>query len=480
MRIMVVDDEPLIGQYIAQCIREADDAAELVGVVTSGAKALKALETETVDLVFADVTMPKMDGIELLRRIKQAYPSVNVIMLTCHDDFGYVRAAMQNQAADYILKNEVSPALIRTLLERLYASKKEELAQGEERRISRNSYLRRVLENDPAVLPIRESELRANHIYLENRAFVALCFRSEEENLHVMQEMQADGFENPLFYAYSEKEMLLLMNLCRSEEARAEELFARYGSRMTDVVGRSRVHHHLEGLQAALFEAVADRDHAFYRSAERAADPKVALAQINQHIMRALVRIGDGDLHGGCNEIERLLIAAERGRPPVTALKDAVGQLLAGIQSKTGLTLSTAGQIERSRSFAEMEADVQEVLTILRGQGRLYSAPIRKALDYIGFHFAEDISLNLVADFVYLNRDYLSRQFKKEVGVNFSEYLMNLRMQRARQLLETTNLRISDVAMSVGITNLSYFSTVFHKAFGCKPNELRKKSQQKE
>ena len=113
----------------------------------------------------------------------------------------------------------------------------------------------------------------------------------------------------------------------------------------------------------------------------------------------------------------------------------------------------------------------------LQSQGKLYSAPIRKALDYIALHFSEELSLNTVADFVYLNRDHLSRQFKKEVGVNFSEYLMDLRLKEAKKLLETTNLRISDVALRVGITNLSYFSTVFHKAFGSTPNEFRKRSQ---
>ena len=78
---------------------------------------------------------------------------------------------------------------------------------------------------------------------------------------------------------------------------------------------------------------------------------------------------------------------------------------------------------------------------------------------------------------VFLNRDYLSRQFKKEVGVNFSEYLMSVRMKQARCLLENSSLRISEVALRVGITNMSYFSTVFHKVFGCKPNDVHKNKQ---
>ena len=60
MKIMVVDDEPLINQYIVQCIRSADPENEIIGAVTSGAKALAMLEENPADLVFADITMPKM------------------------------------------------------------------------------------------------------------------------------------------------------------------------------------------------------------------------------------------------------------------------------------------------------------------------------------------------------------------------------------------------------------------------------------
>ena len=100
MKIMVVDDEPLINQYIVQCIRNADPENEIIGAVTSGAAALRKMEETPPDLVFADITMPKMDGIELLREIKKRDPSISVIMLTCHDDFEYARAAMQNRASN--------------------------------------------------------------------------------------------------------------------------------------------------------------------------------------------------------------------------------------------------------------------------------------------------------------------------------------------------------------------------------------------
>lgn len=480
MRIMVVDDEPLIGQYILQCIRKADPDAEIIGAVTSGTKALRKLSETAADLVFADITMPKMDGIELLREIKKRHPATEIIMLTCHDDFSYARAAIQNQARNYILKSEVSVELIRSLLEELKNSRKEQIEARAASHISQNNYLRQLVEKDGAAEEITAEELRENQIYLENRAFLALYFHNDETNLKSLRACLTDGFENPLFYAHNDKEMFLLLNLRRDcSYQKNEHITAYFRTReqeLNGTIGCSLVHHHLEKLQTAIHEAICDKDMRFYQVKGGSFAHESGVGQIEQYIMRATVKIQDRDISGGCLEIEKLLEYAEEKHPQVAFLKDSVIQMLSGLQEKLGLDLGQAGlQLESSRTFETFEACVIECLGALRGLGKLYSAPIRKALDYIGFHYAEDISLNTVADFVYLNRDYLSRQFKKEVGINFSEYLLALRLKRAKQLLETTNMRISDVALSVGMTNMSYFSTVFHKSFGYTPNEIRKK-----
>lgn len=483
MKIMVVDDEPLINQYIVQCIRNADAENEIVGAATSGAKALAMLEENPPDLVFADITMPKMDGIELLREIKKRDPSISVIMLTCHDDFEFARAAMQNHASNYILKNEVSVELIRSVLEAFKRGRKETSAKGAAQQISRNSYLRRLVEQDESVQPIREADLRANHIYLSADAFMVVVFRNSEQNIRRMQTALAEGFENPQFYAYSEQEMFLLVNLRRADDGplQTEGVAAQFQiceREMDEPVGCSRVHFHLERLQLAFAEAMADQDTRFYGAAAQDAEADHAIRQIETHIMRATICIEEGELAKGCAAIESLLEQAQRQHVRAFFLKEALLQMFAGIRAKLNVGLEEVEQsVQHSRTFADLRASVQQGLDLLRGRDNRYSAPIQKAIDYIGFHYAEDISLNTVADYVYLNRDYLSRQFKKEVGINFSEYLMTLRMKQARRLLETTNMRISDIALSVGITNMSYFSTVFHKSFGCKPNDVRKQKK---
>ena len=89
-------------------------------------------------------------------------------------------------------------------------------------------------------------------------------------------------------------------------------------------------------------------------------------------------------------------------------------------------------------------------------------------------NYGEDITLNSVADHVFLNRDYLSRQFKKEVGVTFSEYLLELRMKEALRLLRGSDLRIGEIAERVGVSNVSHFTSVFKKQYQITPSEARR------
>ena len=108
MKILIVDDEAPIKDYIAHCIRESGADYEIVGSAASGVAALRIMEQQPADLVLADITMPRMDGIELLTQIRSRWPQATVVMLTCHDDFSFARSAMQRGAADYILKRSMA------------------------------------------------------------------------------------------------------------------------------------------------------------------------------------------------------------------------------------------------------------------------------------------------------------------------------------------------------------------------------------
>lgn len=99
--------------------------------------------------------------------------------------------------------------------------------------------------------------------------------------------------------------------------------------------------------------------------------------------------------------------------------------------------------------------------------------PIETALQYIQTHYQEPITLNEVAQTVYLSTSHFSRMFKEKMGVTFVDYLMTYRIDKSKSLLKMTTLPIEVIANQVGFTSSAYFSTVFKKKEGCTPSEYR-------
>lgn len=100
--------------------------------------------------------------------------------------------------------------------------------------------------------------------------------------------------------------------------------------------------------------------------------------------------------------------------------------------------------------------------------------------EYIDQNYDKEITRSDLAEIVYLNPDYISRVFKKEMGISISAYLMGKRIETARELLESTNMPANVISMHVGYDNYSYFSRMFHENTGESPNEYRKRHKRKE
>ena len=92
---------------------------------------------------------------------------------------------------------------------------------------------------------------------------------------------------------------------------------------------------------------------------------------------------------------------------------------------------------------------------------------------YLQEHLSEEISLNLLADVFHLNPQYIGQLFKNEIGVNFLSYLTNIRMERAKKLLVSTDLPVSEVAQRSGYADYRVFTKAFKKTEGVTPSQYR-------
>ena len=102
---LLVDDDFLVRSYLKTLDSWEKEGYEVVRDVQDGEEALEEMNQEKIDIVVTDISMPLMDGIELIKAVKKNWPEVSVIVLSCHDDFEYVKEAMRLGADEYILKN---------------------------------------------------------------------------------------------------------------------------------------------------------------------------------------------------------------------------------------------------------------------------------------------------------------------------------------------------------------------------------------
>ena len=99
---MIVDDDFLVRTYLKQMIPWEEQGFYIIGDAKHGREALEILQRDGADILIADVSMPIMDGIELTRHAKKLSPRTHILILSCHDDFVYVKEAMKLGIDDYL------------------------------------------------------------------------------------------------------------------------------------------------------------------------------------------------------------------------------------------------------------------------------------------------------------------------------------------------------------------------------------------
>ncbi len=144
--VIVAEDENLIAKNIVKNIRRASENFDVVSIATDGEEAIQKVKKYSPDVVFTDIQMPVMNGLELVKIISEKYPTIRCVIISGHDDFAYVKGALKNHVCDYLLKpinlEELTATLARIESE-LLASRKDfssglsELENTPENRVQR-------------------------------------------------------------------------------------------------------------------------------------------------------------------------------------------------------------------------------------------------------------------------------------------------------------------------------------------------------
>lgn len=500
-RLLIADDEQDERAGIRFLLNRCGFEFEIEEAV-DGKEALEKLKEKPADILLTDVKMPFMNGIELATEARTLLPGIQIIFFSGYDDFEYVRRALSLQAVDYILK-PVNPAefekVIALVVDRI---RQEEEADSHFRRFHQTYVLSRLLNQVP--LDKLRQEYKAEQLtFLEQyRRLILMEFDGDFFGKDVVDVQAFAGmFGEMLSCDYDfldvnpSQGVFYLENSPREdgfwrEAARCIHLAVKKEYNRTCYLAVSREIGGPEQIGRAYAEAEnCLEERFFYRDAyvypldmakQQETGAAVNDGDVLQMIEKDLTCRDGYSLH---KDMEILLDKCRNnGFQSYIYTRFVCSSLLKSLFSHIPDSESRlADMVERiysKGSFTELEGMLWQVEAELEAQFKQgEDAPkhtISLVEQYIREHYEEVLSLDILAEKVYLTPHYLSSIFIQEKGIGISKYIKNVRMEKARELLLGTNMKISDICEKVGYTNLSYFCRSFRNEYGMTPDQYRR------
>ena len=500
-RVLIVDDDFLVRTYLKQMINWEQEGFYIIGDAKNGREALKILQRDGADILIADVSMPIMDGIELTRQVKKLSPRTHILILSCHDDFVYVKQAMKLGIDDYLLKNDLSEE---TLLDALHKISFESEDNGEIERLAligrkklREDFFKAFDAGETDKLEKLSLDAEINSKFQSAAMFMII-----PEKWHEREQLLTDAERENFLSAFSE----MTLNTCRNllgdkiqplifdsrredffhwglivdggtfDTAQRLQTFAKLYFNLELKIFFTPPKKNLVELSEQWQKIYVARADSFY------SDEKIISAE---DLLPLEVKIPD-ELKISVRELMEALNFSDEDFS--AALEIFRKKLLnAKLHPEILSTFMTEQSAESERNllpsplqaenFSTWFSEWEKFLKNLRArQGKDYLHPaIRLALRYIDEHRQEDISQTDVADAVHLNTSYFSTLFKKFVGKGFNDYIIELRLAHVKENLATTSDKIKNIAAAEGFNDYQYFIKVFKKNTGLTPGQYREK-----
>lgn len=412
MKVFLVDDEIVIREGIRESFPWDETSYTLVGEAPDGEMALPMIRDTNPDIVITDIKMPFMDGIELCRTLRAQMPWIGIIILSGYDEFEYARQCIQLGVKEYLLKPIYSEEL-RQVLDKVSGQLEDERKAREHA-----ESLRARMNTDGQFL----KEKLLGSLYSEDAL--------EEDAQNALNQLRTMGYSlTAPFYtvidaAFSELEKgrEAAVTLAENSSGTVHTSGSRTGTRVL-----------------VLGDTAPDAEERAYAFAS-------SLATELGRSGCSEIRIGIGDIVEKPGDIFKSFKAARHIR-----------HLLVDRTDKIPLILGV-------REMGEGAAETKNPTVI------------NEAKVYMSQHFKNpSLMLQDVAKAVNMSNSRFSTVFSQQSGQTFTEYLMFLRLNKAKEMLRTTDMRSSQIATEVGYNDSHYFSYIFKKNFGITPSEYRAK-----
>ncbi len=534
--VLVAEDEFEVREAIVSGTDWAGLGFRVTDSAENGQEAWELFAKGAPDLLLTDIRMPFMDGLQLAERVKRQYPGTRVVILSGYDEFEYAQRALKLSVDEYVLKPFSSGDLanvlakVRTVLDEEAAEKRdvEQLREHYRRSLPvlRENFLATLM-----MRPLKRKELEEKSALYDIRltgvsfqvAVVSLDAAGPREqgqtpstisedqelllfaSLNIAEEIAA---ARNLGRVFLHQGQVVLLTIAQEDDthavssatmAAAEEIrqaIERY-LKQTVTIGIGVVIPEPAGLSYSYKDAVLALDYRVILGGNRV----ISIADVEQrHVEKvrfdelkeqSLVRCLKTGTAEELKEIVEGLFQGLAEAPVsvkeyqlylmeiVTAVLRAAKDADADLDDLFGEHMATLAELYRFRTLAEAKAWLLGICTRLMGsiavvrQSALHNL-VEEAVAYTRANYGDsELSINKVCGRLHISAGYFSSIFKKETKLTFVAYLLHIRMEAAKELLRTTDLRALEIAEKVGYAEPNYFSFSFKKHVGMSPKEYR-------
>lgn len=526
LKMLVVDDEYLVRELLKNSIDWYDLGIEIVAEASSGLEALDLVKEVRPDIIFVDICMPFMNGIEFSRKISEEGETAKIVILTGHEEFEYAQESVKIGVSDFLLK----PVNVNEILRVIDKIKKEieaerdfqnEFLSMKNQLKEHMSHLKELFLKDLLLGSVEKEVINEKMNYFsieaEDGEFQVAAVKAENSSGRNLSEEERLIYKLRWFEVvegilaeykgvlplWDNDDTLILISLRGSLNISelGEEIKRRLikECRATVSIGIGLVHQgaqfislsYREALSALKYRVLEGRDIVIdYRDIKGDHED---LSLYNNDLIekyRMYLKAGVEDL--ACDYIDELLdsrlFGPSAGIDTIRVVSSSIISVILNVLNDLNIEVtevfSYGGEPYENMFKIDTLPDIKSFLTELTVRvsqviKKINSSKTKKMIteleEIVNKNLADrSLTLNTVAEHFGMNPSYFSRKFKKDIGCTFIEFVSRIRINRALELLQNTDLKNYEIAEKVGVEDPHYFSTFFKKHMKISISEYRK------
>jgi len=530
-RIVIVDDDSIILKGLTRNIPWEQHGFELVGSARDGEEALSIIPDKRPHLIVTDIRMPFLDGFGLTEAVKEKYPEIKIIMLTSFDEFELAKKALQLKVFDYMLKPVDNQTLLETakraIMELEYENEmKRKVIEGMP--LLRQRFFEQLIKGN-----LSEDEICSGSeflkMHLPEAKYVVLLLKADDYSypdyqnrfgqemlkyciLNAAEEIVRNEYDGIVFDSQDDEVVIVyyedgesdlieqkMIHIAENIRQKIEEFL-----KTTVTVGIGFIYDNRRDISLSYRDAKSAIEFRHMIGTNRvltigdtglppSSSTQIKLNGLEKELVMN-VKLGlEKEASSILDEIEHILLKIKFVSLSQLRLLGVEITLLlfkefeewTSRQEKHKETEEVVdfytfySRLERYQTNQEVFAAIRQLTKQLSDianhqRERQMKSNIHIAIDYMDKNYMEEgLSLLDVAGFVHISPTYLSILFKKEKNITFSDYLLQLRMKAAVELLRMSDLKTYEVAEKVGYSNPQYFSQCFKKYTGFSPTDYK-------